>query len=240
MITSTNDTFTDTNATSTPEQITTQTGGDVLNGEEAREIKSDEQYISIDAKYPKFSDSNISKSVKDFVVSSIASFKIENNIDNLTQTDKDFIFQNGAKYQYNVDYKTYTTDTLGTVVVLMANYTGGAHGNLVVKSLNYNNNSQQLTIGDLFQPESDYLTRLSEISRQKLPAVLGDNIGAWSDDGTAPTSDNFQTFYMKDKNTLNIVFQPYQVAPWVAGSPEISIDIPSELSDIINPQFLNQ
>ena len=211
----------------------------ILNGEEELVISEDTKSAIIDVKYPKFSNEDISRSVKDFAIDEIASFKIENKIEDLDNKAKeDPDMSSGIKYENRLTYKTYQTDALGSVIFSVYINTGGAHGNLFLKNLNYNQKGQLLSIGDLFKPESDYLTKLSDISRKKLPGILGENLASWSDDGTAPTSTNFETFYIKDDGTLNIVFQPYQVAPWAAGVPEISINISEELRDIIDPQFL--
>lgn len=209
----------------------------IFNGEEEQQITEETKYISIDVKYPKFSNPDISRTIKDYVIDEIANFKIENNVDNLNEQNKDPYLQN-AKYENKITYKTYQTKELGSVLLTVYINSGGAHGNVFVKNLNFDKAGQLLSIGDLFQVESDYLSRLSSISREKLQNNLGENLASWSSDGTAPTSENFSVFYMQDTNTLNIIFQPYQVAPWSGGIPEISIDINKELGDIIKPIFL--
>jgi hypothetical protein len=41
-------------------------------------------------------------------------------------------------------------------------------------------------------------------------------------DGTAPTEDNFQNFYL-DGSDFVILFSPYQIGPYVLGSSELHI-----------------
>ncbi len=216
---------------------TPESSGPIFSTATEKTIKEDGQYLKVNIKYPEFKDTQISKDIRIFIQNSVSQFKIDNNIDSLSQTDKDFIFQNGAKYEINSEYKIYDGESVATVVFSISDYTGGAHGGLVIKSLNYNKAGQRISIGDLFKPQSNYLAKLSTLSKAKLKASLADSLGAWSDEGVAPISSNFETFYMTD-GVLHIIFQPYQVAPWVAGAPEVSIDIKSELGDITNPEFL--
>ena len=116
---------------------------------------------------------------------------------------------------------------------------GGAHGGHILRSLNFREGDEQFTIGDVFKPGSGYLATLSKLSRTKLKAALGNELGNWSDDGTTPVTSNFEAFYLTE-GKLHIIFQPYQVAPWASGAPEITIDLASELKDVISSTFLNE
>lgn len=218
---------------------TPQSSGPTLDGEEEKTITESNQYLKVDAKYPAFKNEDISGAVKDFVQAQLAQFKSETNIDGMSQTDKDFLFQNGSKYEFSTTYKIYEAENLSTVLFSISTYTGGAHNSLILRSLNFNTDGQRITIGDLFEPESNYLSKISELSRTKLKASLKDNSAEWFTDGTTAVSKNFETFYLTDENMLHIVFQPYQVAAWVAGAPEISINMETELGDIISGEYLS-
>jgi hypothetical protein len=211
----------------------------IFEGEEDKVITEDTQYIKVNVHYPVFTNKAITDSIKRVVEEEIATFKADANIQGLSQTDKDFQFQNGSKYEITITYKVYPSTTISTVMLSIATYTGGAHGSLVLRSLNFDRAGTMVFIGDIFQPESDYLKVLSDVSRLKLKAQLGETLGAWSDDGTAPTNDNFSTFYITDPHTLHIIFQPYQVAPWVAGAPDVSFDMTTDLSSVINQDVVS-
>ncbi len=217
-----------------------QSSGHIFDGEEEKAITESNQYLKVDAKYPAFENKDISEIVEDFVQTQLAQFKSETNIDDMSQSEKDFLFQNGSKYEFSTTYKIYETENLSTVLFSISTYTGGAHNSLVLRSLNFNDQGKTITIGDLFQPESNYLSELSTLSRTKLKASLKDNSAEWFTDGTTPITSNFETFYLTDENILHIVFQPYQVAAWVAGAPEITIDIKTELKDVISSDFVNE
>lgn len=213
---------------------TPESSGPIFAGEEGKSIVEESQYMKVDAQYPAFTNASVSKLAKEFVQNQLAQFKADANLEALSQADKDFVFQNGSKYEFDTTYKIYQSDQVSTIVFSIATYTGGAHGGLVLRSLNVTPDGRLITIGDLFTSGSNYLTKLSELSRTKLKASLKDNAGEWFEDGITPISQNFETFYITDGNTLHIIFQPYQVGPWVAGAPEITIDIQTELQGIIN------
>lgn len=208
----------------------------ILKGEEKKFIKEGTDYMDINVEYPKFDNEKVSAKILDFINAEIAEFKINNDISKMSQADKDFIFQNKVKYTFNTEYKVYEADTISSVVFDISDYTGGAHGGLVVKSLNFDQSGETLSIGDLFKSESQYLTKLSQLSKDKLKEAVGEN-GTWIADGTKPVTDNFRTFYIKG-SSLYIIFQPYQVAPWVNGTPEINIS-KDELGDILNSNILD-
>lgn len=209
----------------------------IFDGEEGTSLKTEDDFFIVNMTFPAFDNLNISKSIKDYISTTVADFKAENNFNDLSPEEKDRLKQMGRKYTISSTYKTYKTSKISSVIFSIATDTGGAHGNLIIKTLNFDTTGHLIEIGSLFKPESNYLTRLSDLSRPKLKENLKDAIGEWYLDGTTPSTDNFASFYLKDDSTLVIIFQPYQVAPWVAGTPEVSFSITNELSDIINEEF---
>lgn len=229
-----------TNNPSNPESSShTDTGGsgaenpskkDIFSGENKESIKEDSEHLTLDVSYPSFKNEKVSATVKNFIESDIAAWKTTNDPEKLSPEDKSFLFQNGAKWSLNITYKTYEDKNISSVVLDIADYTGGAHGGLAVTSLNFDKSGETLMLGDLFKEGTNYLSKLSSLSKSKLEASVGKE-GTWITDGTKPITDNFKTFYLRDGN-LYIIFQPYQVAPWVNGTPEIKIS-PDEIKDII-------
>jgi hypothetical protein len=223
-------------STEGPKIEETKESSEILSGEEEKIIYDNSKYLKIDIKYPAFENKTTSKVIKDFVDNQLEIFKKESSYETLSQDEKDRMDENGSQYEFLITYKTYRTENTASVVFSIYNYNGGAHGGLIIRSLNFKSNDNLFTIGDIFQPESNYLETLSKISRTKLKEKLAENLGSWGDDGTAPITSNFETFYLTP-GKLNIVFQPYQVAPWASGTPEISIDIKNELGGITNKNF---
>jgi hypothetical protein len=206
------------------------TSKNLFAGERKETIHEESEHLLIDVEYPSFKSETFSKKVKSFIDTEIAQFKNDNDPDKLPVEDKAFLFQNGAKWSLNITYKTHAGDHISSIVFSISDYTGGAHGGLNIKTLNYDTSGEILSIGDLFKEGTNYLSKLSELSRTKLKDGIGTN-GTWIDDGTKPITDNFKPFYIEGDN-LYIIFQPYQVAPWVNGTPEIKIS-KDELQDFI-------
>lgn len=120
------------------------------------------------------------------------------------------------------------------VSILFESYSfvGGAHGALELAALNYDPRARRLLgLADLLEGAGpDWLEALSRAARARLEAELGREPGyrldeaarKWIEEGTAPEPGNFSLFTFGPAD-LTIRFKPYQVAPWSAGSPGISL-----------------
>jgi hypothetical protein len=108
-----------------------------------------------------------------------------------------------------------------------------AHPGLYSITLNYDlGQGRELSLGDLFVPESDYLEALSEHCKAELQKQ------PYSDsfflDGAQPTQENYRNWNITPDG-LMITFDEYQVAPYAAG-PQTVI-VPYEgLAGLIDPQ----
>ncbi len=94
-------------------------------------------------------------------------------------------------------------------------YTGGAHGNLTLKTQNYAlPEGKSLAFKDLFRNPEKALEQVSLLARQNLktrglPADMVES-------GTEPEESNFKVFLL-DNDGIILYFEPYQVAPWSEG-----------------------
>lgn len=106
-------------------------------------------------------------------------------------------------------------------------YTGGAHGNLDIITLNYSLISgQRLNFVDIFEDVDKALSLLSGHARKALSRRLaGGRMDQWILDGTAQDVNNFSSIGLT-RQGVRVYFQPYQVAAWAAGAQEV--DIPLE------------
>lgn len=106
-------------------------------------------------------------------------------------------------------------------------YTGGAHGNLDIITLNYSLiTGQRLNFVDIFEDVDKALSLLSDHSRQVLSRRLaGGRMDQWILDGTVQDVNNFSSIGLT-RQGVRVYFQPYQVAAWAAGAQEV--DIPLE------------
>ena len=106
-------------------------------------------------------------------------------------------------------------------------YTGGSQGNLDVMTLNYSLVSgQRLGLVDIFEDPDAALAIMSAWSRKELTQRLG---GMRQEQmlrtGLNPVPENFASLTLIPSG-IRINFQPYQVAPGMAGAQKI--DIPLE------------
>lgn len=233
----------ETPTTETPidaESENTSKADQILGGEEEESLsQGSSEYLKVDAKYPSFDNVVTSKLVKNFIGKQFDIFKQESNFDALPEEEKKRMKENGSQYEFITTYKIERTENTASIVFSIYTYMGGAHGGHVLRSLNFREGDEQFTIGDVFKPGSDYLATLSKLSRTKLKAALGNELGNWSDDGTTPVTSNFEAFYLTE-GKLHIIFQPYQVAPWASGAPEITLNLTTELKDVISSDFINE
>ncbi len=205
-----------------------------------KEIKEENEFLIVNIVYPFFDNKKLSDEVEDIVEGELRQFKKDINFDNFPIEEKNRIKEFGYKYTFDGSYEINEGEGLHSIVLDFSTYTGGAHGNHYIRSINYNDAGQRITIGDVFQPETNYLSELSRISRVKLQEKLAENVSSWMEEGTAPITENFSTFYTDSEGMLHIIFQPYQVGPWATGVVDISIDMKSELGSIIDPKYLSE
>lgn len=103
---------------------------------------------------------------------------------------------------------------------------GNAHPWHQPETFNYDlAKGREVTLAELFKPGSDYLDTLSRLARVELRRQDKENGGYNSeiiDEGTKPKADNFKRFTLGRKG-LTLVFEEYQVAPYVAGPQSILI-----------------
>lgn len=208
-----------------------------INDQEFRPIFGDDKKetvsentdtLEIKAEYPSFGDSVVDLKIKNFILNDLNSFKEGGDLS---------VSPTPIKNNYISTYSVKRTDKITTVLFVIASYTGGAHGNVVVKSLNFDSKTgAEISIGSIFTPGSKYLARLSEITRKKLKKEFSNDSANWIDEGTTPITSNFETFYFEDEDVLVLVFQPYQVLAWSEGVQEIQINF-KEIEDILNEEY---
>jgi|JI10StandDraft_1071094.scaffolds.fasta_scaffold138528_3 hypothetical protein len=101
---------------------------------------------------------------------------------------------------------------------------GAAHPNPYTVSLTFNvATGEKVVLADFFKPASAYLNILSSQSRAMVMAKLGDDGDAeWITTGTQADELNFQVAY-PDIDGFHVIFNAYQVAPYVVGATEIII-----------------
>lgn len=109
---------------------------------------------------------------------------------------------------------------------------GAAHPNHYFKVFNYDlNKAKQIKLADLFLPNSKYLDSLAQICKSEFEKKFSDSV--WFSEGCDAKEENFANFVIL-KDGLKFLIDPYQVAPYAAGSQELDIKY-GDLSELIDP-----
>ena len=105
-------------------------------------------------------------------------------------------------------------------------YTGGSQGNLDVMTLNYSLlTGQRLGLVDIFEDPDAALAIMSARSRRELFQRLGGmRQEQYLRTGLNPVPENFASLTLTPSG-IRINFQPYQVAPGMAGAQKVEIPI---------------
>lgn len=196
-------------------EIAFEMSGDVYFQNVTIKEKSNGNDISIT--YPQFVGGNftaLNLALKNVALQSQSNFK-------KGKPDK------GEEYYLESGYTIeFANDNLVSVEFGEESFTGGAHPNHSSQTINFDlKNNKPIKLGDLFKPNSKYLQKLSQLSKEG----LGDNLQF--EEGIAPLAKNFSDFLITKKGLL-ILFDEYQVAPYAAGPQQVLINYP-ELKEFL-------
>lgn len=127
---------------------------------------------------------------------------------------------------------------LSSEMTVFNNTVGMAHPMTTVTTMNFvDDGSGPLVIGSLFKPDSEYLNYISTVCIRELTAYAekegATNIKDMILSGAAADAKNFTEWTIKN-DSLNIIFNPYQVAPYVFGIQRVAIPL-SDLNPMIDP-----
>lgn len=177
-------------------------------------------------------------SMEGFVRDMATDFKRQGRFDSLTPEDIQIMgLSSTRKENLAITHEEFLAETTLSYTFTIILDTLGAHPNTFYRTFTFDRTTgEELRIGDLFVPNTDYLTRLSATAEFELNRSLGE----WADilyirEGVAPDENNFQTFIIAD-GSLQLLFPPYQVAPYAAG-PQRAIVPLSQLADILRPEY---
>ncbi len=198
---------------------------------------------SIDISYPFITDQQIQTRVDEIVAEEILRFKAD-SVALIDDIEAERLRMQGRRYELIVEYKGYSDRGFTSFEFDIYLDTGGAHPNGFFRTATFIPQGEELSLEDLFLPEAAYLSRLSDEAYSRVLEELGRRVGGevtpdMADTvriGTAPSPEALQFFYLEG-GELHLLFPPYQVAAYSAGSFDIAIPL-SELSDLLKPEVL--
>jgi peptidoglycan/xylan/chitin deacetylase (PgdA/CDA1 family) len=137
--------------------------------------------------------------------------------------------------------------------IVRSMHTGGTGNEFVVGFIFDRRTGAELTMAELFGDDS-YLERLSTLTRE----ALGDRARStyaelafdsddarqkalesalqWIEDGTAPTTANFDNILLRENGTFLVAFDKYQVGPGVDGVVEVSLPV-AAIADLLKNEI---
>ncbi len=143
----------------------------------------------------------------------------------LTAEDLKWTKESGMSNTSEVSYNVTYADN-EVISVSFGNYyfTGGAHPNSVSFALTFDlKTGRELTLGDLFKPESKYLQVLSSYCVKQLQKELSDMTDDdWIKNGAGPNAENYKSWNLTKKGLI-VNFDSYQVAAYAAGPQEVVV-----------------
>lgn len=141
-------------------------------------------------------------------------------------------------YELDITYEQLQhTDSIISLVFTVYEFTGGAHGMTTTQTYTFDlQNNVVLTLDSLFIDTAAALEIISPIVQADISSKLGEMLDAqWLADGSGTNPANYQAFAL-DGDNLVFYFQPYQVAPYAAGTQTVSIPL-SDLANVLKPEF---
>jgi len=197
-------------------------------------VKETGKKYAITGEYPIFSDeltvlnNTVEKSVKDHINEfiKIASTNWDDRVA-MAQSEKE---KPQEPFQCMISWEPQQmNDRYISVVVRMYQYTGGANGEDIIMTFNYDvTQKKYVTLSDLYPGQGDILTMISSYAKEDLLSqhqneiFKGEFMRDMIDEGTKPTADNFSKFTFDD-TFVTLYFPKYQVAPGVYGEQKVSV-----------------
>lgn len=198
---------------------------------EDKNIAEDTKPFKVDIVYPSIKgEEGFNSEVEKVINEEVETFKKISLVNDevFKETDPTGYQQDLREYDLNVSYTKGEIDGHVISIVLdIANYTGGAHGAHYFRSINYDPfQKKDIALSGLFPNQKDYLKKISDFARQDLAKQIKNSIGdfdvSWIDMGTEPTEENFSVFLIQ-KDSIIFYFLEYQVAPYAAGSFQVTM-----------------
>ncbi len=217
-----------------------------------RELNTEDPYINFDARYPYFenADLDFNLSIENYLKEQMEGDRLVSKENWKARYENQFPDENipevpepEDRFYFSSDFDVIQSNSsyISFILTYQA-YTGGAHGYQIKKSYNYDiKNEKEVSLADVFYNDSDFLNRISKVSRKELmekyavinpeeaegsdPSAIEayiENMKEFINEGTKPEEKNFQVFTFTPDG-IKIYFAQYQVGPYSIGMPEVEI-----------------
>lgn len=127
-----------------------------------------------------------------------------------------------CQYEYMTNYQVkYNHNNKLSILFNDYQFTGGAHGNTVITTYNFNLKSgKQLTLDDYLLSDRVYekVTTYALAYMKKHPEIFYSDSAEFTDFKVT----NETNFFLTDKG-IELIFQQYEVGPYVSGNPTVLI-----------------
>jgi hypothetical protein len=176
---------------------------------------------TIDFEYPNLENtaaqSTVNTYIQNFSDSNITTFKNDVDENEAWRQDNFPDFGNDLHVRY---ITTHQDNTLASFRFSISTYiAGAAHPNTMIHTVTFDlANNQVLAFDQLFNPGSNYLEIIASYCKDELQKQ---ELLAW-EEGADPIPENYPNWNLT-ANGLLITFNPYQVAPYAAGIPEVIV-----------------
>ncbi len=182
----------------------------------------------VSAELPKTDNQHLNNSVRRHADARIQEFESAYAPESIAPEEKQiFDAVPGLHYELTLTGTPWAYGTLSGMIVEEYTFTGGAHGGTSLSLFLYDAEGNDLRLRDLFENRGEYLTRVSEVVRPILKEELESGEIYVPDmfmTGTSPDEGNYMVFSVATTG-ITFYFQQYQVAPYVAGMPQVSVPL---------------
>ncbi|MBR1639648.1 MAG: DUF3298 and DUF4163 domain-containing protein [Treponema sp.] len=200
-------------------------------------ISENLECLSTKIEYPDFySYPELSRRIKNTVENEWKSFRSYSQ-SGWTEINSLNNLESGNKYppfEYNTTFQVTVSASVISVLLNTYLFSGGAHGNTVLISYNYDTSNG--TFINITQASGMSYNQISELCRDSLQKKLIDNnpnvssaaeivdMKEMINSGAFPQAGNFEIFTLKGKK-MTVYFEPYSVAPYVYGIQSVEIPL---------------
>ncbi len=152
-----------------------------------------------------------------------------NNLYQMAMVDYEYSIANNFpvhQYEAFVTYVvTYNQDCALSLYFDQYEYTGGAHGNTLRYSDNWNlQSSRRMELSDFFPDNANYKEFIIQNIIKQIENQNANGNGMYFDNYEKLVADNFKinNFYLTKEGVV-IYYQQYDIAPYVSGLPSFTI-----------------